>query len=67
MELNWLPGEAMTRFEKASLGFMRLMEESRIPRQQQRNIVNYINYNFFAEFASGIVYDPQFFFITCIN
>lgn len=52
MELNWLPGEVMTRFEKASLGFMRLLEESRVPRQQQRDIVNYINYNFFVEFTS---------------
>ena len=53
IELNWLPGELMTGFEKASLGFMRLLEESRIPRQQQRDIVNYINNNFFAKFTNN--------------
>lgn len=53
MELDWVPGEAMSQFQKAALGFMRLMEESRITRQSQRDVVNYLNSNFFVAFTNG--------------
>ena len=52
MKLNWVPGEAMSGFKKAALGFMRLMEESRMTRQSQRDVVNYLNNNIFVEFTS---------------
>ncbi|OBZ81089.1 hypothetical protein A0J61_10862 [Choanephora cucurbitarum] len=51
VELDWVPGAAMTEFQKAALGFMRLMEESRTSRQSQRDIVNYLNNNFFVRFG----------------
>ena len=40
----------MTEFQKAAIGFMRLMEESRTPKQSQRDVVNYLNNNFFVRF-----------------
>lgn len=65
MELNWVPGEAMSRFEKAALGFMRLMEESRMTRQSQRDVVNYLNNNFFVEFTSDSKYG-QSLVVECV-
>ena len=57
MEINWVPGEAMSKFEKAALGFMRLMEESRITCQSQPDVVNYLNSNCFVEFTPDSKYD----------
>ena len=56
MELNWVPGEAMSKFEKAALGFMRLMDESRMTRQSQQDVANYLNNNFFVGFTSDSKY-----------
>ena len=50
VEINWVPSETLTEFEKAALGFMRLLEERDTPRQHQRDIVNYFNANVAPQF-----------------
>ena len=52
IEVNWVPSETMTEFQKAALGFMRLLEEHGTPRQHQRDYVNYFNANFAPQFKA---------------
>ena len=52
IEVKWFQSEAMTEFQKAAMGFMRLLEEHGTPRQHRRDYVNYFNANFAPHFKS---------------
>ncbi|OBZ80396.1 hypothetical protein A0J61_11555 [Choanephora cucurbitarum] len=52
VEVNWVPKEALTQFQKAALGFVRLLEEHGTPRQHQRDYVNYFNAKFAPQFKT---------------
>ena len=63
VEVNWVPSETLTEFQKAALGFMRLLEEHGTPRQHQRDIVNYFNANFAPQFKKDGNYNWWLYYI----
>ncbi|OBZ81237.1 hypothetical protein A0J61_10714 [Choanephora cucurbitarum] len=60
VEVNWVPKEALTQFQKAVLEFMRLLEEHGTPRQHQRDYINYFDANFAPQFKTDGPFANQF-------